>query len=159
MADAIDIALLDSMADIPAAQWDAIACPGPGRPIDPFTTHRFLVALDQSRSTGKGTGWQPKPLILRRNGVPVAAMPLYVKSHSQGEYIFDHGWAEALERAGGRYYPKLQSAVPFTPATGRRFLGPPEYRQALMETAIDLTRQNGISPCTSPFVPLRRPSH
>ena len=145
MADQTQIALLDSMADIPAAQWDAIACPGPGRPIDPFTTHRFLVALDRSRSTGKGTGWQPKPLILRRNGVPVAAMPLYVKSHSQGEYIFDHGWAEALERAGGRYYPKLQSAVPFTPATGRRFLGPPEYRQALMETAIDLTRQNGIS--------------
>ena len=145
MADQTQIALLDSMADIPAAQWDAIACPGPGRPIDPFTTHRFLVALDRSRSTGKGTGWQPKPLILRVNGTPVAAMPLYVKSHSQGEYIFDHGWAEALERAGGRYYPKLQSAVPFTPATGRRFLGPVEYRETLMDTAISLTRQNGIS--------------
>jgi hypothetical protein len=145
MADQIEIALLDSMADIPAAQWDAIACPGLGRPIDPFTTHRFLVALDRSRSTGKGTGWQPKPLILRLNGTPVAAMPLYVKSHSQGEYIFDHGWAEALERAGGRYYPKLQSAVPFTPATGRRFLGAVEYREVLMDTAISLTRQNGIS--------------
>ena len=145
MSDTIDLTLLDSMADIPAAQWDAMACPGDGRPQDPFTTHRFLLALDASGSTGKGTGWQPKPLILRRGGVPVAAMPLYVKSHSQGEYIFDHGWAEALERAGGRYYPKLQSAVPFTPATGRRFLGPPEYRQALMDTAISLTRQNGIS--------------
>ncbi len=145
MSDQIEIALLDSMAEIPAAQWDAFACPDPGRPLDPFTTHRFLVALDRSRSTGKGTGWQPKPLVLRRGGVPVAAMPLYVKSHSQGEYIFDHGWADALQRAGGRYYPKLQSAVPFTPATGRRFLGPVEYRQALMDTAIDLTRQNGIS--------------
>jgi predicted N-acyltransferase len=145
MSDQIEIALLDSMAEIPAAEWDAIACPDPGRPLDPFTTHRFLVALDRSRSTGKGTGWQPKPLVLRRGGVPVAAMPLYVKSHSQGEYIFDHGWADALQRAGGRYYPKLQSAVPFTPATGSRFLGPVEYRQALMDTAIDLTRQNGIS--------------
>ncbi len=145
MSDTIDLTLLDSMADIPAAQWDAMACPEGGRPLDPFTTHRFLLALDRSGSTGKGTGWQPKPLILRQGGVPVAAMPLYVKSHSQGEYIFDHGWAEALERAGGRYYPKLQSAVPFTPATGRRFLGPPQYRQALMDTAINLTRQNGIS--------------
>ena len=145
MADQIDMALLDSMADIPAAQWDAMACPEGAPPIDPFTTHRFLVALDRSKSTGKGTGWQPKPLILRQNGVPVAAMPLYVKSHSQGEYIFDHGWADALERAGGRYYPKLQSAVPFTPATGRRFLGLPHFRTALLDTAIDLTRQNGIS--------------
>ncbi len=143
MAD--DITLLDSMADIPADQWDAMACPEGRRPIDPFTTHRFLAALDRSGSTGKGTGWQPRPLILRRDGVPVAAMPLYVKSHSQGEYIFDHGWAEALERAGGRYYPKLQSAVPFTPATGRRFLGPDWAREVLLDTAIDLTRQNGIS--------------
>ena len=145
MPDQIALTLLDSMDQIPAAQWDAMACPGGARPVDPFTTHRFLVALDRSCSTGTGTGWQPKPLILRQNGVPVAAMPLYVKSHSQGEYIFDHGWAEALERAGGRYYPKLQSAVPFTPATGRRFLGAPKYRQALMDTAISLTRQNGIS--------------
>jgi uncharacterized protein len=145
MPDTFDIALLDSMADIPAAQWDAMACPKGARPVDPFTTHRFLVALDRSHSTGKGTGWQPKPLILRQNGQPIAAMPLYVKSHSQGEYIFDHGWAEALDRAGGHYYPKLQSAVPFTPATGRRFLGPPECRTALLDTAIDITRQNGIS--------------
>ncbi len=137
--------LLDSMTDIPAAQWDAVACPEGTRPIDPFTTHRFLAALDRSKSTGKGTGWQPKPLILRQNGEPLAAMPLYVKSHSQGEYIFDHGWAEALERAGGHYYPKLQGAVPFTPATGRRFLGPPAARTALLDIAIDLARQNDIS--------------
>ena len=137
------------MTEIPAAQWDAVACPesaSPGaRPVDPFTTHRFLVALDRSKSTGKGTGWQPKPLILQQDKSAIAAMPLYVKSHSQGEYIFDHGWAEALERAGGRYYPKLQCAVPFTPATGRRFLGPPEARLPLLDTAIDLARQNDIS--------------
>ena len=115
------------------------------RPINPFTTHRFLAALDRSASTGKGTGWQPKPLVLRHQGRVTAALPLYVKSHSQGEYIFDHGWAEALERAGGRYYPKLQVAVPFTPATGRRFLGPPVARVQLLDTAIALTRQNGLS--------------
>ena len=141
----IDITLLDGMAEISAADWDAMACPEAGRPIDPFTTHRFLVALDASKSTGKGTGWQPRPLVLRKGGQPIAALPLYVKSHSQGEYIFDHGWGEALERAGGRYYPKLQSAVPFTPATGRRFLGSPENRAALADAAIAITRDNGLS--------------
>jgi uncharacterized protein len=145
----LQAALLDSMTDIGAAEWDGVACPGasPGgeRPVDPFTTHRFLVALDRSASTGKGTGWQPKPLVLRQDGQVVAALPMYVKSHSQGEYIFDHGWAEALERAGGRYYPKLQVAVPFTPATGRRFLGRPEWRTALLDTAIELTRSNALS--------------
>ena len=142
-----EISILDGMAQIPAAAWDAIACPESttGRPIDPFTTHRFLLALDTSKSTGTGTGWQPKPLILRQNGQLVAAMPLYVKSHSQGEYIFDHGWAEALDRAGGRYYPKLQVAVPFTPATGRRFLGAPQHRDALLDAAISITRQNQLS--------------
>ena len=145
----MEASLLDGLTDITAAEWDAVACPegaAPGmRPINPFTTHRFLAALDRSASTGKGTGWQPKPLVLRHQGRVTAALPLYVKSHSQGEYIFDHGWAEALERAGGRYYPKLQVAVPFTPATGRRFLGPPVARVQLLDTAIALTRQNGLS--------------
>ena len=139
--------LLDSMAAIPAQDWDALACPeaATGRPIDPFTTHRFLAALEASGSTGEGTGWQARPLVLRDQGRTVAAMPLYVKGHSQGEYIFDHGWAEAYARAGGRYYPKLQVAVPFTPATGRRFLGDPAHRAALMQAAIGVTQQNGLS--------------
>ena len=136
--------LLNGMADIPAAEWDGLACPEPGRPVDPFTTYRFLSALDRSASTGKGTGWQTRPLILR-DSTPVAALPLYVKSHSQGEYIFDHGWAQALERAGGRYYPKLQAAVPFTPATGRRFLCDPALRETLLHAAIGLTDQNQLS--------------
>ena len=136
--------LLTGMADIAAAEWDALACPESGRPIDPFTTHRFLTALEVSHSTGKGTGWSPHPLILR-DKTAVAALPLYVKSHSQGEYIFDHGWAEALQRAGGRYYPKLQAAVPFTPATGRRFLCDPSLREPLLEAAIALTEQNDLS--------------
>jgi predicted N-acyltransferase len=135
------------MAAIRAQDWDALACPetATGRPIDPFTTHRFLAALEASGSTGDGTGWQARPLVLRDQGRTVAAMPLYVKGHSQGEYIFDHGWAEAYARAGGRYYPKLQVAVPFTPATGRRFLGDPAHRAALMQAAIGVTQQNGLS--------------
>jgi len=136
--------LLTGMADIAATEWDALACPEAGRAIDPFTTHRFLTALELSHSTGKGTGWSPHPLILR-DKTAVAALPLYVKSHSQGEYIFDHGWAEALQRAGGRYYPKLQAAVPFTPATGRRFLCDPSLREPLLEAAIALTEQNDLS--------------
>jgi uncharacterized protein len=135
--------LLNGMAEISEAEWDALACPD-GPPVDPFTTHRFLTALDASGSTGKGTGWQTRPLVLRE-GAALAAMPLYVKAHSQGEYIFDHGWAQAFERAGGSYYPKLQAAVPFTPATGRRFLGDENLRETLVETAISLTNQNGLS--------------
>ena len=139
--------LLDNMAAVPAAEWDALACPDAqtARPVDPFTTHRFLMALESSGSTGGRTGWQARPLVLRDQGALVAAMPLYVKHHSQGEYIFDHGWAEALERAGGRYYPKLQVAVPFTPATGRRFLGEPAHRETLLRSAIGVGAGNGLS--------------
>lgn len=142
-----ELSLYDGMHEIAAPAWDAIAAPEQAgrRPIDPFTTHRFLAALDESGSTGRGTGWLPKPLVLSEDGVPVAALPLYVKLHSQGEYIFDHGWAEAFERAGGSYYPKLQVAVPFTPATGRRFLGPERWREPLLDAAIGLTRGNGLS--------------
>ncbi len=142
-----DIKLHDSLTDIPAADWDAVAAPeqATGRPTDPFTTHRFLSALHRSGSTGTGTGWQPKPLALYQGTSLLAATPLYVKSHSQGEYIFDHGWAQGYERAGGRYYPKLQIAVPFTPATGRRFLGPSEHRDTLAAAAVALTNQNNLS--------------
>lgn len=142
-----DVILLDSLADLTAQDWDALAAPeqATGRPIDPFTTHRFLQALDASGSTGTGTGWTARPLVLKQDGVMLAATPLYVKSHSQGEYIFDHGWAQAFERAGGRYYPKLQVAVPFTPATGRRFLGPPEHRETLLRGLIELTARNRLS--------------
>ena len=150
MPDA-EVSVLSSMLDIPAQDWDSVACPeaSVGRAIDPFTTHRFLVALDRSGSTGKGTGWQPRPLIARLNGEIIAAAPMYAKGHSQGEYIFDHNWAQAYENAGGRYYPKLQMAVPFTPATGRRFLTAPAHtevgRAALLQGAVQLAQQNQIS--------------
>jgi uncharacterized protein len=137
-----ELTLGTGMADATAAEWDALAS-GLGRALDPFTTHRFLSALDASGSTGKGTGWQTRPLLLREGGSLIGATPMYVKGHSQGEYIFDHGWADGYARAGRRYYPKLQIAVPFTPATGARFLG--QGRDALVQGAIGIAEQNGLS--------------
>ncbi|MCB1366281.1 MAG: N-acetyltransferase [Rhodobacteraceae bacterium] len=145
----IEISVLGSIADIPGADWDALANPGGGVPLDPFTTHRFLKALEVSGSVGGGTGWTPRHLIARRGGQVLAAMPLYLKGHSQGEYVFDHSWAHAYERAGGEYYPKLQAAVPFTPATGRRFLtraGDEALGAAVLaEGAVRLAAENGLS--------------
>ena len=146
-----EVSVLSSLCDISAQDWDAVACPEAtdGRAVDPFTTHRFLVALDRSGSTGKGTGWQPRPMVARLDGKIIAAAPMYAKGHSQGEYIFDHNWAQAYENAGGRYYPKLQMAVPFTPATGRRFLTAPGHtdagREALILGALQLAGQNQLS--------------
>ena len=141
-----------AFAEIDPADWDSVACPevaDGGRPLDPFTTFRFLAALERSRSTGTGSGWQPRPLVARQGDRVIAAAPLYGKTHSQGEYIFDHNWADAFTRAGGRYYPKLQLAVPFTPATGRRFLTLPgleaEGTAALVSAAIQLAESNRIS--------------
>jgi predicted N-acyltransferase len=145
----ITVSVLGDLGEIEAGEWDACACPEPGRPEDPFTTHRFLRALETSGSVGAGSGWQPRHLVARQGMAVIAVMPLYAKGHSQGEYIFDHNWAHAFERAGGRYYPKLQGAVPFTPATGRRFLARPGFeaigRAALVEAAIRLAEGNGVS--------------
>ena len=151
MTTEIELTALSSLTEIDAADWDAVACPeaATGRPVDPFTTHRFLAALDRSQSTGAGTGWHPRPLIARAAGRVIAAAPLYAKGHSQGEYIFDHNWARAYEQAGGRYYPKLQLAVPFTPATGRRLLTLPGLeatgRSALLQGALSIAQQNHLS--------------
>ena len=129
----IEISTHGSVRDIP--EWDELAMAGAtdaARPVDPFTTSRFLAALEDSGSVGPGTGWEPHYLAARMDGRLIAAAPLYAKLHSQGEYIFDHNWAHAWERAGGDYYPKLQIAVPFTPATGRRFLTAEGMREAGM---------------------------
>ena len=143
---AVQIAHVDSIDRIAPGEWDALSPPPMGgRPLDPFTTHRFLSALERSGSVGPGTGWAAQHLTLREGARLIAAMPLYVKSHSQGEYIFDHAFADAWHRAGGRYYPKLQSAVPFTPATGPRLLGVPEGRAALLEALKASTRASGAS--------------
>ncbi|MEY8099934.1 peptidogalycan biosysnthesis protein, partial [Falsihalocynthiibacter sp. S25ZX9] len=112
------------------------------RHFDPFTTYRFLKALEDSGSVGGTSGWHGRYLTVNKNGQMIAASPLYVKSHSQGEYIFDFNWAQAFENAGGNYYPKLQMAVQFTPATGRRFLTLPgfeaEGRSAILQGAVQL---------------------
>jgi predicted N-acyltransferase len=119
------------------------------RPIDPFTTHRFLRALERSCSVGAGTGWAPRYLGVRQNGELIAVSPMYAKGHSQGEYVFDHGWAQAFEAAGGDYYPKLQVAVPFTPATGRRFLCKPGFevtgQAALVQGAVHVASEQNLS--------------
>lgn len=148
----IEVSVISSLSAIDAADWDACACPETsdgGRPNDPFTTYRFLKALEDSASVGGRSGWQPRYLVARKDGVPIAVSPHYAKSHSQGEYIFDHNWAHAYENAGGRYYPKLQIAVPFTPASGRRLLSRPGYEQigaeALISGAIQLAANHKLS--------------
>jgi uncharacterized protein len=152
MSDVIEITTHARLDEIGQTDWDACACPETadgGRPVDPFTTWRFLKALEDSRSVGAGTGWQPRYLSARKTGQIIAVAPLYAKSHSQGEYIFDHNWAHAYERAGGRYYPKLQIAVPFTPATGRRFLTRPGFEAegmaALTQGAVQIAAENRLS--------------
>lgn len=151
-AQEIEIKVVPSLADIGQIDWDACACPEMmqgGRANDPFTTFRFLSALENSGSVGPGTGWQPQYLSASVEGQVIAVAPMYAKSHSQGEYIFDHNWAQAYERAGGRYYPKLQIAVPHTPATGRRFLTRPGFEDtgtaALVQGAVQLTENNNLS--------------
>ena len=146
---AIQISTHTKLSDIGQDDWDACACPEMGRPVDPFTTYRFLLALEDSRSTGAGSGWQPRYLTARKDGKIIGVAPLFVKSHSQGEYIFDHNWADAWQRAGGRYYPKLQIAVPFTPATGRRLLTRAGHEvegiAALIQGAVQIGADNNLS--------------
>ncbi|MGB5901208.1 MAG: GNAT family N-acetyltransferase [Xanthobacteraceae bacterium] len=128
MMDSPDITLeaVSTARQIGAADWDACAnptsaCPG-GRIYNPFVSYAFFDAVEQSGSACARTGWGPRHLVARRGGDIVGLVPCYLKSHSQGEYVFDRGWADAYERAGGQYYPKLQASVPFTPATGPRLL-------------------------------------
>ena len=154
----VEINVVPAIAQIGQVDWDACACPevaDGGRPNDPFTTYRFLSALEDSGSVGPGTGWQPQYLAAKIQNRVIAVAPLYVKSHSQGEYIFDQNWAHAYEQAGGRYYPKLQIAVPHTPATGRRFLVHPDFAEAgfsaLVQGAIQLASENKVSSVHATF--------
>ncbi|MEM7670582.1 MAG: GNAT family N-acetyltransferase, partial [Pseudomonadota bacterium] len=152
---ALEIEVHAGIGGIPSAEWDACAAPEQadgGPAIDPFTSHRFLLALEDSGSATPETGWGPHHLTARIDGELVGAMPLYLKGHSQGEYVFDYSWAHAWENAGGDYYPKLQASVPFTPATGRRLLtsgGGPLAEEiikgALLEGASTVCRRNDLS--------------
>jgi uncharacterized protein len=153
-----------SLASIPAADWDACAASAQElKPTskkefstrekvqNPFISHAFLYSLEQSHSVGDGTGWQPYHLLAETpDGSLIGGAPCYVKTHSRGEYVFDHGWADAFVHAGGNYYPKLQVAVPFTPVTGPRLLsraGPlaQAVRKALADELVEITNENGLS--------------
>lgn len=153
-SEAASLRLLRDIREIDAADWDL--CAGAGaqgeRPENPFLTHRFLAALEESGSATAETGWAPHHLVLEHRGALLGVAPLYVKTHSRGEYMFDHAWADAFMRAGGRYYPKLQAAVPFTPAAGRRLLArrdldiPAERIEAMLaEGACQIAEQNDLS--------------
>jgi uncharacterized protein len=148
-AEPIVARLANGVASFAAEDWDR--CAGAG---DPFVSHAFLSALEQSGSATARTGWQPLPIAIDGpGGRPDAVLPAYVKSHSLGEYVFDHGWADAYERAGGIYYPKLQIAVPFTPAPGRRLLSRASaLAPALIAAAQRVVSANALSSAHATFI-------
>ncbi len=130
----------DGVARVPAKAWDGL--------LDgmPLLAHAFLSALETSKSVGGGTGWQPSPLLLYDDAQLIGAMPLYVKYHSYGEYVFDWAWAEAYERNGLNYYPKLVSAIPFTPITSTRLLtSDPDAKPLLINALLQIMQQNKMS--------------
>ena len=144
-----------SVGSVSAAEWDALTDGG-----NPFVSHAFLSALEDSGSVGGDSGWDAVPILIDGpgnpdgpDGAPVAALPAYIKHHSQGEYVFDHSWADAWHRAGGDYYPKLQIAVPFTPATGPRLLTrDAAMAPALLAAAEQVCRDNGLSSAHATFI-------
>src|SRR5260221_12264152 len=172
----IQIRIAQSLAGIPPAAWNLCAAGSvadaaqlgdeiklthednsspklstQGQCSNPFISHEFLSSLEETASVGGRTGWQPRHLLAQdHEGNLLGVAPCYVKAHSRGEYVFDHGWAEAFERAGGDYYPKLQVSVPFTPVTGPRLLvrrGPsaPAAREALIAGALELVKRERAS--------------
>ncbi|PHS25667.1 MAG: GNAT family N-acetyltransferase [Robiginitomaculum sp.] len=132
----MSLRLIPSLKDIPKAQWDRLANPA-GQPANPFLRWDFLYALEATQCVDGETGWQSLHLVAEdADGALVGAVPLYLKSHSLGEYVFDHGWAHAYEQAGGRYYPKLQAAVPFTPVPGARLLAQDDDTRTALARAL-----------------------
>lgn len=146
----LEIRLIHSLNEVSADEWNAVANP-PSEIYDPFLSWQFLQAMEESGAASPATGWAPHHIIIEQAGRGLCgAMPLYLKSHSQGEFVFDHSWADAYERAGGDYYPKLLSAVPFTPVTGRRRLVRPgpdaaQIADALLGAAVKIAADNNIS--------------
>ncbi|MEQ1619666.1 MAG: GNAT family N-acetyltransferase [Terricaulis sp.] len=143
--DSLSVQLVGDLAGIARGEWDCCANPSDA-PYDPFVSWDFLQALEEAGCVGGRSGWRPAHLVAREAGAAVGAIPLYAKDHSYGEYVFDHAWADALHRAGGRYYPKLQCAVPFTPVPGRRILArDAEVERALAQAVIGFARGSGAS--------------
>lgn len=146
---AITARLASGISAVEPDAWDA--CAGT---TNPFVRHAFLAALEASASVGPGTGWQPAPLLIDgEDGRLAGALPAYLKTHSQGEYVFDHSWADAWHRAGGQYYPKLQIAAPFTPVPGPRLLAHnPQAQAGLIEAVEAITEQNELSSAHATFL-------
>ena len=142
----LSVRAVESLREIGEATWQRFAN-REGSPRDPFLSYAFLSALEQSGSVSADVGWLPYHLVLEDEAKqPLGVMPLYLKGHSQGEYIFDYSWADAFERAGGRYYPKMLSAIPFTPATGQRLLvASSEHESALVAGAAQIAGEMNIS--------------
>ncbi len=155
MPDTLTATIADSTSSIDATVWNGlVAATDPH--ANPFLDHAFFLALEQSGSASRRTGWTPRHVVLRDGASIVGLMPLYEKPHSQGEYVFDYGWANAFEQAGGNYYPKLQGSVPFTPVTAPKLLtatNDPAYRRALLTAAATYAEQRGISSVHATFVP------
>ena len=143
-ADEFSARLAGRAVEIGRTAWNA--CANPGGLVDPhpFTRYEFFEAVEESGSAAARTGWRPLHLVIEHKGRIVGLLPLYLKNHSQGEYVFDHAWADALERAGGDYYPKLQASVPFTPATGRRLLVADPEREEVIRAALLSTAQTAV---------------
>lgn len=157
--NSISIKVVKSIAELDREEWNSCAifysADGLDKIEDPFISYDFLDALEKSKSVGENTGWLPYHLAAIRKNKLIGAVPLYLKSNSQGEYIFDYNWAHAFERAGGRYYPKLQISVPFTPVTGRRLLvsknAPSHTASLLLQSAIELCEKNKLSSLHTTF--------
>ena len=145
----LTVRIASSVGAFGREEWNAL-----GGSDNPFVSHEFLTAMEDSGSVGPGTGWEPAPIaIVDEAGTLLAAMPAYAKGHSQGEYVFDHAWADAWHRAGGRYYPKLQIAAPFTPATGPRLLlSDPALAPHLLKGAEAVCLQNKLSSAHATFI-------
>src|SRR4051794_19377858 len=146
---------LNNVREIAKDEWDRLANP-PGQEFNPLVSHDFFRALEQSGSATARTGWAGRHLVELEGSRIVGIAPCYLKSHSQGEYVFDHGWADAYYRAGGRYYPKLQVAVPFTPVTGERLFAENDaVRKALAQGLIDRCKEDHASSIHITFLPER----
>jgi len=146
-----------STAEIPAQVWNGLVPGTAGVPDNPFLDHAFFLALEEAGCATGRTGWLPQHIVLSDDtDTALGLMPLFLKSHSMGEYVFDHGWADAYQRAGGAYYPKLQSAVPFTPVTAPKLWvpsGEPALRTALLSTTEELAGRLNASSVHATFVP------
>jgi uncharacterized protein len=143
---------LSSLKHITAEIWDALANPA-GQALNPFVTHAFLSSLEDSGSASARAGWAASHLVLEDGEKTLGVVPCYLKTNSMGEYVFDHGWADAYTRAGGNYYPKLQTSVPFTPATGPRLLASDALKSRLLKGLEAATQQLGASSAHITFLP------